>query len=89
MGTLHRPLRQHLVLTGGLPKQLKTYEGKVTLPWEFDLYVNGPQLPYCGVQVTLPSPAKSSSNLEVDCLTFYGLLDVDGRTRICADKPHA
>jgi len=60
MGILHRPPRQHLLLTGGVPERLKTYGGKVTLPWEFDLYANGPQLPYCGVQVTLASPAKSS-----------------------------
>jgi len=60
MGTLHRPPRQHLVLTGGLPERLTTYEGKVTIPWEFDLCANGPQLRYCGVQVTLPSPVKSS-----------------------------
>ena len=60
MGTLHTPPRQYLVLTGGLPERLKTYEGKVTLPGEFDLYANGLRLPYCGVQVTLPSPAKSS-----------------------------
>jgi len=60
METLHRPPRQHLVLTGGLPEGLKTYESKVTLPWEFYLYANGDQLPYCGVQVSLPSPAKSS-----------------------------
>ena len=27
--------------------------------------------------------------LEVDCLTFYGLLDVLGRTRIWTGRPHA
>jgi len=53
MGTLHRPPRQHLVLTGGLPERLKAYVGKVTLPWEFDLYANGPHS-YPTVESILP-----------------------------------
>ena len=89
MGMLHGPPRRLLWSTGGLLEWLTASESKVTLPWEIGHYAQGPQLPYWGVQVTLPSPAKSSWNLEVDCLTLYELLDVLGYTRICAGRPHA
>ena len=46
MGTVHWPLRQHLMLTGALPKGLMASEGKVTLSWGYDHYAHGPQLLY-------------------------------------------
>jgi len=45
-GTLHRPLRQQLILRGGLLNRLMAQEGKVTLPWGFDHGAHGPQLEY-------------------------------------------
>jgi len=59
MGMLYEPPQRLLWSTGGLPEWLMTQEGKVTLPREFGHYGHGPQLPYRGVQVALPSRAKS------------------------------
>jgi len=73
---LHTSPDQHYMWLRGPPKAIKASKGKVTLPWKHDYPTSGTQLPYWGTPVTLPSLAKSSTDLGESYPTRVGLLDV-------------